>query len=41
VTIGEYALIGSGAVVNRDVKPFALMVGVPENRWWVGSSGIP
>ncbi len=29
VTIGEYALIGSGAVVNKDVKPYALMVGVP------------
>lgn len=24
VTIGEYALIGSGTVVNKDVKPFAL-----------------
>ncbi|MBN2782103.1 MAG: N-acetyltransferase, partial [Campylobacterales bacterium] len=26
VTIGEYALIGSGSVVNKDVKPYALMV---------------
>ncbi len=40
VTIGEYALIGSGAVVNRDVKPFALMVGVPAKQiGWVGISG--
>jgi len=40
VTIGEYALIGSGAVVNRDVKPFALMVGVPARQiGWVGISG--
>ena len=40
VTIGEYALIGSGAVVNRDVKPFALMVGVPAKQiGWVGKSG--
>ena len=40
ITIGEYALIGSGAVINRDVKPFALMVGVPARQiGWVGISG--
>jgi len=40
VTIGEYALIGSGAVVNRDVNPYALMVGVPAKQiGWVGISG--
>jgi len=40
VTIGEYALIGSGAVVNKDVKSFALMVGVPAKQiGWVGISG--
>ncbi len=40
VTIGEYAFIGSGAVVNRDVKPYALMVGVPAKQiGWVGISG--
>jgi len=40
VTIGEYALIGSGAVVNKDVKPFALIVGVPARQiGWVGISG--
>jgi UDP-2-acetamido-3-amino-2,3-dideoxy-glucuronate N-acetyltransferase len=39
-TIGEYALIGSGAVVNKDVKPYALMVGVPARQiGWVGISG--
>lgn len=39
-TIGEYALVGSGAVVNRDVKPYALMVGVPARQiGWVGISG--
>ena len=39
-TIGEYALIGSGAVVNKDVKPYALMVGVPAKQiGWVGISG--
>ena len=40
VTIGEYAFIGSGAVVNKDVKPYALMVGVPAKQiGWVGISG--
>jgi len=29
ITVGEYAFIGAGALVNRDVKPFALVVGVP------------
>ncbi len=40
ITIGEYALIGSGAVVNKDVKAYALMVGVPAKQiGWVGISG--
>lgn len=40
ITIGEYALIGSGAVVNRDVKPYALMVGVPARQiGWVSRAG--
>jgi len=40
VTIGEYALIGSGAVVNKDVPAYALMVGVPAKQiGWVGISG--
>jgi len=40
VTIGEYSLIGSGAVINKDVKPYALMVGVPAKQiGWVGISG--
>ncbi len=40
VTIGEYALIGSGAVITKDVKPFALMAGVPARQiGWVGISG--
>ena len=40
VTIGEYALIGSGTVVNKDVKDFALMVGVPSRQiGWVSKAG--
>ena len=40
ITIGEYALIGSGAVVNKDVKPYALMVGVPAKQiGWVSKAG--
>lgn len=40
VTIGEYALIGSGAVVTNDVKPYALMAGVPAKQiGWVSKAG--
>ena len=33
VTIGEFAFVGAGAVVNRDVPAFALIVGVPGRLW--------
>lgn len=40
VTIGEYALVGAGAVINRDVKPYALMVGVPAKQiGWISKYG--
>jgi UDP-2-acetamido-3-amino-2,3-dideoxy-glucuronate N-acetyltransferase len=32
VTIGEWAFVAAGAVVTRDVPPFALMAGVPARR---------
>jgi len=32
VEVGQYALIGSGAVVSKDVPAYALMVGVPARR---------
>lgn len=40
VTIGEYAFIGAGAVVNKDVLPYALMVGVPAKQiGWMSQFG--
>lgn len=39
-TIGEYAFVGAGAVVNKDVKPYALMVGVPARQiGWMSEFG--
>ncbi|NLZ41704.1 MAG: N-acetyltransferase, partial [Comamonadaceae bacterium] len=39
-TIGEYAFVGAGAVVSRDVPAFALMVGVPARRiGWMSKAG--
>ena len=32
VTIGEYALIGSGSVVTKDVEPYSLVVGNPAKK---------
>jgi len=40
VTIGQYAFVGAGAVVNKDVKPYALMVGVPAKQiGWMSEYG--
>ena len=40
VTIGEYAFVGAGAVVNKDVKSYALMVGVPAKQiGWMSEHG--
>jgi len=40
ITIGEYAFVGAGAVVNKDVKPYALMVGVPAKQMgWMSEYG--
>ena len=37
---GHHAFVGAGAVVNRDVKPFALMVGVPARHiGWMSAYG--
>ncbi len=40
VTIGEHAFIGAGAVVNKDVPPYALMAGVPARHiGWMSEHG--
>lgn len=40
VTIGEYAFIGAGAVVNKNVPAYALMVGVPARQiGWMSEYG--
>ncbi|MEX2353822.1 MAG: acyltransferase [Gammaproteobacteria bacterium] len=40
VSIGEYAFIGAGAVINRDVPAYALMAGVPAKQiGWMSEYG--
>lgn len=41
VTVGEFAFVGAGAVVNRDVSAHALMLGVPARRvGWMCKCGV-
>ncbi len=40
VTVGEFAFVGAGSVINRDVLPYALMVGVPGRQiGWMSEYG--
>lgn len=40
IEVGQYAFIGAGAVVNRNVKPYALMTGVPARQiGWMSEAG--
>lgn len=40
VTVGEFAFVGAGAVVNKDVPAYALMVGVPAKQiGWMSEFG--
>ncbi len=41
IEIGRFAMIGAGAVVVKDVPPFAVMVGNPaRQRGWVSEAGL-
>lgn len=40
ITIGKFAFVGAGAVVNKDVPDYALMVGVPAKQiGWMSEFG--
>ena len=40
ITIGKFAFIGAGAVVTKDVKPYALVVGNPAKQTgWMSEYG--
>ena len=40
ITVGAYAFIGAGAVVTKDVPPYALMVGIPAKQiGWMSEHG--
>ena len=39
-TIGEYSFVAAGAIINRSVKPYALMAGVPAKQiGWMSQYG--
>jgi UDP-2-acetamido-3-amino-2,3-dideoxy-glucuronate N-acetyltransferase len=39
-TIGEYAFVAAGAVINRDIPPYALVAGVPARQiGWMSEFG--
>ena len=41
VELGEYSFIGAGSVVKSDVKPYAIMVGVPARHiGWMCKCGV-
>ena len=40
IEIGEYAFIGAGALINKNIKPFALVLGVPGiQKGWMSAFG--
>ncbi|MEM7131345.1 MAG: acyltransferase [Chloroflexota bacterium] len=42
IEIGEFAMVGAGATVTRDVKPYSLVIGSPAHHYqWVCRCGLP
>jgi UDP-2-acetamido-3-amino-2,3-dideoxy-glucuronate N-acetyltransferase len=42
VEIGLYAMVGAGSVVTKNVKPYALVYGIPAQQMgWMSKSGYP
>ena len=40
VSIGKYAFVGAGAMVNKDVPDYALVVGIPAKQiGWMSEYG--
>lgn len=40
VTVGEYAFVGAGAVITKNIKPYSLMVGIPARQiGWMSEFG--
>lgn len=40
-TVGAFSFVAAGAVINRDVKPYALMAGVPARHiGWMSERGV-
>ena len=40
VTVGEYAFVGAGSVVTRDIKPYQLVYGTPARpHGWMSAHG--
>lgn len=40
ISIGQYAFIGAGSVVNKDIKAYALVVGIPGRQiGWISEFG--
>ena len=41
VTLGKFSFIGAGAVINKDVPDYAIMVGVPAKQiGWMSEYGV-
>lgn len=40
ITIGEFALVGAGSVVTKNIKPYEMVYGVPaKHQGWVSKAG--